>query len=253
MNPFYFGSSQRPLYGVYHPAKARTARPIGVVLCYPLGQEYMRAHRAFRQLATLLTKSGFPVLRFDYAGTGDSAGDGTAGSVATWIEDIGAAIDELKDTAGVGRVSLVGLRAGGALVALAQRGRKDVERVVLWDPTADAQAYVASLLAGGDAPDESGTVGVQGFPLTTALRGELAAIDLGELDPASSTLCVVISEERAEFARLRECLAARRVPAVFRCYPSAGNWNEVDRWGSALLPQAIIQGIVQTLTEERVA
>src|SRR5687768_16729988 len=115
MNPFYFGSSQRPLYGVYHPSKGRTARPVGVVLCYPLGQEYMRAHRAFRQLATLLTKNGFPVLRFDYAGTGDSAGDGSAGSVATWVEDIGAAIDELKDTAGVSRVSLVGLRAGGAL------------------------------------------------------------------------------------------------------------------------------------------
>src|SRR5215217_413896 len=84
MNPLYFGSSQKPLYGVYHPPKSQPGRPVrttGVVLCYPLGQEYMRAHRAFRQLATLLTKSGFPVLRFDYYGTGDSGGDGDAGDV----------------------------------------------------------------------------------------------------------------------------------------------------------------------------
>src|SRR5918992_3821916 len=114
MNPFFFGSSQQPLYGVYHPPKARVPRRIGVVLCYPLWQEYMRAHRAFRQLAILLAKAGFPVLRFDYFGTGDSGGDSESGDVAQWTADVCTAIDELKDTAGVRSVSLVGLRVGAA-------------------------------------------------------------------------------------------------------------------------------------------
>ena len=134
MNPFFFGSSQQPLYGVYHPSRARTTRLTAVVLCYPLWQEYMRAHRAFRQLAMLLSKAGFPVLRFDYFGTGDSAGDSDAGDVSRWTHDISTAIDEMKDTAGVTKVSLVGLRVGASLAAAVAAERKDLDRIVLWDP-----------------------------------------------------------------------------------------------------------------------
>ena len=74
MNPFFFGSSERPLYGVHHPPRERGPRESGVVLCYPMGQEYMRSHRAFRQLANLLTRKGHHVFRFDYFATGDSSG-----------------------------------------------------------------------------------------------------------------------------------------------------------------------------------
>ena len=116
MNPFFFGSSEERLLGVHHPPRGRVPREVGVLLCYPLGQEYMRAHRAFRQLAMLLARRGFHVLRFDWFGTGDSAGAGEEGSIARWLEDARTAIDELKDTAGVTRVSLVGLRLGAAQI-----------------------------------------------------------------------------------------------------------------------------------------
>ena len=74
MRPFYFGDSEEALYGVYHSPQGEH-RDEGVVLCAPFGQEAMRTHRALRQLATLLTKRGYHVLRFDYRGTGDSALD----------------------------------------------------------------------------------------------------------------------------------------------------------------------------------
>ena len=59
MNPFFFGESERALFGLYHPPKSATVRELGVVLCYPMGQEYMRAHRAFRQLALILSNFEF--------------------------------------------------------------------------------------------------------------------------------------------------------------------------------------------------
>lgn len=255
MNPLFFGTSQRPLYGVYHPPRARVPRHTGIVLCYPMGQEYMRAHRAFRQLANLLSKAGFHVLRFDYSCTGDSGGDTDAAEFPRWVADLDSAIDELKDTAGTTRVSVVGLRVGGAVAALGRASRTDLDQVVLWDPVVNGAAYVQSLLEasgpeGSTAAARGETVGVQGFPLSPALRAGLASIDLTTLQPGGSArLAVVVSEDRPEYAEMRDRLGAARIPVSYRCIPSAGNWGEIDRWGSALLPQAIIQGIVATLSE----
>ena len=147
MNPFYFGTSAKPLYGVYYPPRGGTARDVGIVLCYPMGQEYMRAHRAFRQLSNLLARAGFHVFRFDYYGTGDSGGDADVGTLTQWQEDIRAAIEELKDTAGVQKVALVGLRLGASLATVAAAGRSDVASVTLWDPVTDGAGYLDELLA----------------------------------------------------------------------------------------------------------
>jgi uncharacterized protein len=260
MNPFFFGSSKEPLYGVYHPPRAHTSRPTAVVLCYPLWQEYMRAHRAFRQLAMLLSKAGFPVLRFDYFGTGDSAGESDAGDVSRWTHDISTAIDELKDTAGVSKVSLVGLRVGASLAASVATVRKDLDRIILWDPVVGGKAYVEKMVVteqadGAEHRDETlGTIGIKGFPLTSRMRDGLEGIDLQRLSaPASGRMIMTVSSERPEFVAFRDALTGRRVAMTYRHIPSAGNWDEIDRFGSALLPQSIIQGIVGCLTDDQVA
>jgi uncharacterized protein len=260
MNPFFFGNSKEPLYGVYHPPRAQTARPTAVVLCYPLWQEYMRAHRAFRQLAMLLSKAGFSVLRFDYFGTGDSAGESDAGDVSRWTHDISTAIDELKDTAGVSRVSLVGLRLGASLAAAVATVRKDLDRIILWDPVVGGKAYVEKMVltertnGGAHRHGALGTIGVKGFPLTSRMREGLEGIDLQRLaSPASGRMILTVSEERAEFAAFRDAMTGRSTGMTYRHIPSAGNWDEIDRFGSALLPQSIIQGIVGCLTDAEVA
>ena len=67
-----------------------------MVLCYPWGSEYIHAHRALRQLATRLSMAGFHTLRFDYFGTGDSAGEMEDADLGVWEDDIETAIEELK-------------------------------------------------------------------------------------------------------------------------------------------------------------
>jgi pimeloyl-ACP methyl ester carboxylesterase len=253
MNPFYFGSSERPLYGVHHPPKGKAARSEGIVLCYPMGQEYMRAHRAFRQLANLLARSGYPVFRFDYFGTGDSAGASDEGSVAQWLHDVDSAIQEFQDNASLRRVSLIGLRLGASLAALAARSRSDVDRLVLWDPVVRGSQYVGELLAAAHAPEGSAaqTLGVLGFPLSAALRAELAALDLTQLEKSGAReIAIVASSERPEWSELHQALERRGLPARYDCIPSGGNWNEVDNFGSALVPQELIQGIVARFSKE---
>jgi alpha/beta superfamily hydrolase len=248
VNPVFFGTSRQPLFGVYHPPKGSQQRG-GVVLCYPIGQEYMRAHRAFRQLANLLSKAGFHVLRFDYFATGDSGGESEEGNVERWLDDIGTAIDELRDMSGTKPISLVGLRVGGALAALTGARRSDLDRVILWDPVVEGREYVRALLeaASAEANSPDATIGVNGFPFTPRMRSDLSALDLLSLGAsASRRFTLVVSQEQNDYLSLRDSGSH----FAYRHIPSAGNWAEVDKYGSALLPQAIIQGIVACLTDE---
>jgi uncharacterized protein len=258
MNPFFFGTSARQLFGMYHPPRAETTRATGVVLCYPFGQEYMRSHRAFRQLANLLTKAGFPVLRFDYSGSGDSAGESDVVSLARWQEDIDTAIDELRDTAEVQRVALVGLRLGAALALRAAAPRADVAAVVCWDPIVDGPGYVREMTALAEVPaavgagDGDEVMGVMGFPVTTAFRRDLQTLDArtpSATAPAPKALVIAAAPRDTDTA-LAGVLEATGCETTYRLLPSEGSWGEVDNYGSALIPQQIVQGIVAYLGQE---
>ena len=96
------------------------------------------------------------MLRFDYFGTGDSAGAGEEGSVEQWSRDVDTAIDELRDTTSLDRVSLVGLRFGGLLAADVAARRKDLDRVVLWDPIVRGEQYVREMLVSEGALSANG-------------------------------------------------------------------------------------------------
>ena len=258
MNPLFFGRSDQPLFGVYHPPRTRDTRAHGIVLCYPLGQEYMRAHRAFRQLAILLSKAGFPVFRFDYFGTGDSSGSSAEGSLERWTSDTGIAIDELKDNAGVQQLSLVGLRLGALVAARVATTRADVTRVVLWDPVVDGTRYWADLVrsagqqdAAARAASTNAVVGLNGFPWTHTLRQAVAAVKAESYPVDAGTRTgLFISQENEDYTRLRDRYAGLNGSFTYGCIPSPGDWAYIDAYGSALLPQEIIQGIIGYLTQE---
>src|SRR5258708_38464394 len=133
MKPFYFGDSSRPLFGIHHPAQGPRRR-VGVVICHPFGQEYLRAHRSLRELGTRLAAVGFHTLRFDYHGCGDSAGEGSEVRLEEWVADTVAAVGEIREVAGSPRGALVGLRVGGTLGGLAASPLGGREDLVRWGP-----------------------------------------------------------------------------------------------------------------------
>jgi dienelactone hydrolase len=142
--PIYFGATERPLFGFYHPPSGSGVRRMGVVLCNPIGDDLIRAHRALRHLAETLAEAGFAVLRFDFDGTGDSAGDERdPDRVATWRADISRAAAELRSRSGVQALALVGLKLGATLAALAAEDLGDVDALVLWGAHESGKAYVS--------------------------------------------------------------------------------------------------------------
>jgi pimeloyl-ACP methyl ester carboxylesterase len=139
--PFYFGP-ERALFGLFH-ASGTSARKV-VLLCPPLGQDQIRCHRLYRQLAQALAAEGIAVLRFDYYGTGDSAGDSVDMDWQRCLSDIAAAADELRARSGVDRVFAFGARLGGSM-ALAAAAQARLAGIVAWDPVLDGRAYVEQL------------------------------------------------------------------------------------------------------------
>ncbi len=134
MGAFFFGTASRPLFGVFDPPAIRLENPVGVVICQPLGGEYLRSHRFHRNLSATLAGAGFSVLRFDYTGTGDSGGGNLDVTLSGMVRDLEVAIAELQQIANVSQVLLLGVRLGAVPAVSVTRDRRSVAGLVLLDP-----------------------------------------------------------------------------------------------------------------------
>jgi uncharacterized protein len=262
MKPFYFGSPEKPLFGIYSEPRVHSPSRKALVLCYPFGPEYVRAHRALRELSHHLTQKGHHALRFDYFGCGDSSGASEEGTVEQWLEDIAQAMEELRESSGMPGVSLLGLRFGGTLAALAASRNPAIDRLVLWDPIVNGTAYLEELsrrnrhfMEGrprppgwtlSETPDE-----VLGAPLTKALRSSLAGVDLlGLTRPPARRVLLISTEEKHGLDELSDHLSKLGTPPDRQHVPSPPLWLKQDRVDKTLVPQEVIQRIASWLGGE---
>ena len=150
MDPQFFNNSTGgQLYGVYHrPTKATQSAPRAIVICSPLGQEYIRSHWSCKLLAKQLARGGAHVLRFDLSGHGNSSGRiDQQQSLQSWTDDIGQAIDCIREKSNATSVTLLGLRFGATLAALTAEQRPDVHSLVAWEPVLAGERYLQGLRA----------------------------------------------------------------------------------------------------------
>ena len=260
--PLYFGTPERPLFGFYHPPIGSRVRGTGVVLCNPLGDDLIRAHRPFRHLAEELSAAGFPVLRFDFDGTGDSAGDERdPNRVATWRADVGRAAAELRTRSGVEQLALVGLRLGGTFAALGAADLGGVDTLVLWGAYDSGGAFVSEATKAhkmlvmlqpqsfsGGLPASDGQEAL-GFLLGTQTIADLQAIDLVSLSRAPAKRTLVLDTANVEtdsplVAKLRDLggtVTHRHMP---------GNKFLIISPHQSEVPTAAISAITGWLSEE---
>jgi uncharacterized protein len=256
MTPFYFGSADRQLFGIYDPASLESDSTRAVILCHPWGSEYLHAHRTMRQLSTRLARAGFHALRFDYFGTGDSAGEITEATLSGWEADIGSAVREMKDMTRATQVALVGLRLGAALVAQVAAKRPDeIDALVLWDPVLSGEEYLSELLAAlppADRTAEWRSDGsdheIQGFLLTAGMRREILTINLPSLLPAIpvQTLIVTTAPRPSHEALSPDQSQGTRGSPVIENLADSFPWIE-DPTRVGALPVTVMQRIIQWL------
>jgi len=230
-----------------------------------MGEEYIRSHRAFVQLARHLSDVGFPVLRFDFSGCGDSWGEATDAGLSRWVEDARLASEEARKLSGCSRVQLIGLRLGASVAALAARGRADVDRVALWAPVADGGRYVvelertqseflrfAYLTVGmtGRTPGARATE-ILGFPFPDGLRAELQELSLfSQTDPGSSRILVFDPQAGPGAEELAARLRADGATVMEDPNPGKRPW--VTTPDQALVPVEAIASIVKWIAADEI-
>jgi pimeloyl-ACP methyl ester carboxylesterase len=262
MTPYRFGLRERELYGAFHsPAAAPPLSP-RVLLCSPFGQEAVRAHRLYRVLAERLAHTGSAVLRFDYYGTGASAGEESDADLPGWTRDVLVADAELKKRAPEQPRSVwLGVGLGATLAALASiRAPDRPGHLILWDPVADGDAYLTHLRVQHNdwlrrsygasvanlrfaTPNE-----VLGFPLSPLLRGQIEAIRAAHYAAAeATTLTLLASQGHHGASRVAAALRAAGRSHELLHVSAQIEWASEEAMNSALVPTDALRVIGRLL------
>lgn len=256
----WFGPPERPLLGFYHAGEVSCLRSRAVVLCYPFGHEYTAAYQAYRRLAEMLAEAGFPVFRFDYDGTGDSAGDDSdPARLSAWLGSIGLAIEQVQAQSGARDICLFGLRLGAMLAYLAAAEHASVRELVLWAPSLTGKVYLrewralrmlkdgpgAPTLPGGD--EEAG-----GFLMTRQTIAELLGVELlARPVPLVARVLLLARDVSLGEQRLADHLRAHGVAVDHRFLP--GYEGLVVEPYNVVIPEAAFAEIVSRLADANAA
>lgn len=157
--PVWIKGPGTALFGIFHPAENNSKR--AGVLMLNSGLQYRAGpHRIYVKTALRLSQAGFPVLRMDFPGIGDSEGELRDIHFDCFdVKDTLRAVDFLIREEKIEKVVLLGL-CGGARNALKAASRDQrVDSVVLWSlpimyaapnsPTARSAARPMSRAAAG--------------------------------------------------------------------------------------------------------
>lgn len=244
LRPFFFTSQGARLFGCFHPAK-EPAHALGVVVVHPFMEERQDAHAVLFDLARNLASAGFPTLRFDQYGCGDSEGEWDDATVSHWLTDVGSAVTALRAEASIPEVALVGLRFGATLASLAAAS-VGATKLALIQPVARGDTYVADLLLANLASEmvlnrragvtkellierlaSGASINLFGYHLTAAQYDALRAIDLARDATHDGPTTLLLDVART---------------------PTAKTSKELQALASALGPRARIERAVEPNT-----
>lgn len=161
------------LFGVLHLPERNPAP--AVALCHGFTGHKAEAHRLFVHAARAFAQAGVVALRFDFRGSGDSAGEFRDMTISREIEDASAALDFLQERAEVdpGRLGVLGLSMGGCVAACLAGQDPRVRALALWAPAAHPER-IAEHIAPGFGPGP--VMDMDGWDLGRAFLEDAAAL-----------------------------------------------------------------------------
>lgn len=202
---------QVPLHAVVHGCLETAHPPWALLFCDPFAEEKKCAHRVMVEAARAFCEADIGCMRFDYRGTGDSAGSFADATPEEWVEDILAAARYVRDTLQARTLGLLGLRLGAALAVQAAVADEElVDFLVLWEPVINGKQYlqqnlrrsmIKAMLTDEEKFDAGRVRAAQrdevfdfdGYPISSEMRRQIEAIDLLEIKPADVEPSLVVN------------------------------------------------------------
>jgi esterase/lipase len=210
--PTYFGAETDALFGWLHRPKLVAQRQTGLLICPPIGHEYVHSHRPLRHLADHLAAAGFATLRFDYHGSGDSGGlNQDPGRVSAWLDSIRQAITALKTQSGCTDIGLLGVRMGATFASIIA-AEQDVQQLVVWEPCVQGRRFVRELKAlhmtASAAPAASAAANQDiesaGFVITRETAEDLGKLNLKDITPRTTHVFIGERDDAVDDYSLRD-------------------------------------------------
>ena len=130
---FFQNSRGQKLAGVLHEAGSEKA----VIMAHGFRSD-KDEDGIFIRAADALCEDGFAVLRFDFAGSGESDGTFTEMMLSKEVEDLESAILFMKNQ-GYRKIGLVGASFGGAVSILGHPN--GIASMVLWNPVSKTSSF----------------------------------------------------------------------------------------------------------------
>jgi dienelactone hydrolase len=133
--PILIRSEGQQMVGLWHQPKGRGPQPT-VLLFHGFTGNSHETHRVFVDTARALAGLGIGAIRFDFRGSGNSAGSFADMTFSSEMKDAAAALRWLRRQPGIdrSRIGLLGLSMGG-LVTLRTLARDHaIKAAVVWNP-----------------------------------------------------------------------------------------------------------------------
>lgn len=189
---FFLPVADGQRFCLYH---ASDGPPRGVVLyLHPFAEEMNKARRMAALQARLLAAHGHAVLQIDLAGCGDSSGDFGDATWESWLADVQAAHDWLRQRC-TAPLWLWGLRTGCLLAAEAARRIDTPAHFLFWQPVVSGKIFLQQFLRLKVAGEMLGGAS-QG--VMESLKAQLAAGDPVEIAGYALAPGLAQGLERAE-------------------------------------------------------
>lgn len=240
----------RPILGWWTVADGgAVAGRTAAVIAPPLGYEYWSTHRTLRTLAERLASANVPTLRFDYDGTGDSAGEAwDHDRLARWRESVRRGVDEVR-ALGAARVVLVGMRVGATLAAV-EAASLGVDALVAWVPVLSGRRYARELRMLGlpipvseERPRE-GCLVYAGTVFTPDTLADLGELELEKMEARPAPRVLIVARPGQPCERWREKLAERGAEVELRVVEGSESALEAPS-EEATVPEAPVATIVE--------
>ncbi len=206
MKSMQFGYGSHKLYGVYHCPLTINPKQKSILICSPIGPEFIHTYRLLRNLGEQLAKRGHHVFRFDWYGLGDSWGISSDMSIDHWIADARSAAEELINLSGNQIFSVIGLRLGATIAWCSFKDSADLSFFILWDPVISGSEWISQMQAlhskyiikfpetGRYSSDEE----ILGFPLPVLVRNGICSLNISLLKPLSCKKIHLLFSENSQ-------------------------------------------------------